>query len=547
MTKQKLGDFLINRGVLSREELADALKAQRLTKKKLGLVLVERGYLAEDQLTLLLGEYFGMRVLSPEEAQLSPGLVSLVPRPVAIKNKIIPVSLRGNELYVAGAEPVNGSVLENLARVTGRQVRAVLMGTTELDGLMRQAYNHGEAPADNLEPVAAEEPDQAVKILEKLIQRAILERASDLHLEPESEGMRVRLRVDGVLRTLERLSAGVVPLIISRLKVLGNMNIAERRSPQDGGFLFPHEDGHSTNIRISTLPCSRGEKAVLRLFSAYDKDLAITELGMEEDTRSSFQELLKLPHGLILVTGPTGSGKTFTLYSALKYLRSDRVNIITIEDPIELQMEGITQVQADESKRKLSFSNALRAVLRQDPNVIMVGEIRDGETARLALQAALTGHIVLSTLHTNDAVSAVDRLVDMGCEPYLVSSALRGVLAQRLVRVICPKCRREYRPTASELTVLGLEEESREDDKELFYAPGGCALCQGSGYRGRTGLFELLVINNELQKLISEGGDSTAIRGNIRGRMRTLREDGIVKLRRGKASVTDVNKATMDL
>jgi type IV pilus assembly protein PilB len=543
MTKQKLGEFFISRGVVSKEELAEALGLQRALKKRLGEVLVDRGYLREEQLTPLLGEFFGMEVFPEEDVELNLELAALTPMPVARKNNIVPVARRGNELLVACAEPAPRAVLENLGRLTGSQVRPVLMGSSALAALLRRAYSPGdEQPLVMAGDVAPESPDYAVKLLERIIQTAVAQRASDLHLEPDAGGLRVRLRVDGKLRTLEVLPAAVMPLVISRIKILGNMNIAERRSPQDGGFMFRLEDGPGTNIRISTMPCAGGEKAVLRLFSAYDNSLELDGLGMEKDLLAEFKKTIQLPHGLILVTGPTGSGKTFTLYAALKSLRSDSVNIITIEDPIELQMDGLTQVQVDEGSKKMTFSRALRSVLRQDPNVIMVGEIRDGETARLALQAALTGHIVLSSLHTNDAVSAVDRLIDMGCEPYLVSSALRGVLAQRLVRVICPRCRVEYLPAPAEMELLGLP----PDREEVFYTGRGCNYCRGEGYRGRTGIYEFLVINRDLQKLIAKDADSTAIRENVRGAMRTLREDGIIKLRRGVAGITDIHRVTME-
>ncbi|MBM7854497.1 type IV pilus assembly protein PilB [Desulfohalotomaculum tongense] len=544
MAKQRLGEFLISRGILSQEKLAEALRLHRVLKKRLGEVLVDQGYLREEQLTALLGEFFGMEVFSEKDVELTPELAALVPGPVARRNNIVPVAQRGNELLVACAEPVPRAVLENLGRISGRQVRPVLMGFSALAALLYRAYGQGnEQLSAAARDVVPESPDYAVKILERIIVTAVAQRASDLHLEPDSGGLRVRMRVDGKLRTLEVLPAAVMPLVISRIKILGNMNIAEKRAPQDGGFLFKQEDGPGTNIRISTMPCAGGEKAVLRLFSPYDRSLELENLGMEKDLLAQFKKTIQLPHGLILVTGPTGSGKTFTLYSALKSLRSDSVNIITIEDPIEFQMDGITQVQVDETSKKMTFSSALRSVLRQDPDVIMVGEMRDGETARLALQAALTGHIVLSTLHTNDAVSAVDRLIDMGCEPYLVSSALRGVLAQRLVRVICPRCRVEYVPSPAELELLGLPPHR----KEVFYTGRGCSYCRDEGYRGRTGIYEFLEINRDIQKLIAKGRDSTAIRESVRGTMRTLREDGIIKLRRGVAGITDIYRVTMEI
>ncbi len=544
MPRQKLGEFLVARGVLSRVELAAALAAQRGSKKKLGEVLIEQGYLQEDQLTPLLGEFWGLPVFPADEVRLTPEVAAMVPRPVALRHGIVPVALKEDELFVASCEPVTGAVLENLRRLTGKRVHPVLMRFSALAEVRQQAYaeNTGETAVDAGAAVR-EEPDDAIRLLDRLLVKAVAQRASDMHLEPGDDGLRIRLRVDGTLKSVEEIPAALAPLLVSRVKVLSNINIADRRSPQDGGFVFrPEEGNYSINIRVSTLPCVKGEKGVLRLLPSQDRLLGLEELGMEAEEQESFRRMLDLPHGLILVTGPTGSGKTNTLYAALKHLRRDGVNITTVEDPVELQMKGITQTQVDYSSKKLVFSSALRAILRQDPDIIMVGEIRDGETADLALQAALTGHMVLSTLHTNDAASAVERLVDMGCARYLVNSALRAVLAQRLVRIICPRCRQKHTATGDELAALGLAAGSGEE----FHAGQGCAFCQGTGYRGRTGIFELLVLDRELQKLIAAGGETVAIRENAKDKMRTLREDGLIKLRRGTSTVSDILKAVKE-
>jgi type IV pilus assembly protein PilB len=542
MNKQPLGEYLVVQGALTRNELAAAIKKNRQTKKKLTEILLEYDTLHEARLMPLLGNFYGLQVFPLSEVNITPELAALVPKTVALRHSIVPVSCKDDDVFIACFEPVNPAVIENLRRLTGKRISTVLMSPGEIRELLQYTYQSDALPFAGEERPAAQAPDYVVKVLDSLLAKAVTDRASDMHFEPDAENLRIRLRIDGRLKTVDRLPADITPLIISRLKVLGGMNIAEKRSPQDGGFLFRHESGLPVNVRISTLPCARGEKAVLRLFSLYDKDLRIEDLGMEDDMRESFDGLLRLPHGLILVTGPTGSGKTFTLYAALKTLCSDSVNIITVEDPIELQMAGIVQTQVDESAKKLTFSSVLRAVLRQDPDIVMVGEIRDSETAKLALQAALTGHLVLSTLHTNDAASAIDRLMDMGCEPYLVSSALRGVLAQRLIRTVCDKCKKEYDPAPSELESLFLAPDSRE----VFFSGEGCVSCQGTGYRGRTGIFELLVINREVQKKISAGADTATIRESVKGSMRSLREDGILKLRKGISTVTEIHKATME-
>lgn len=541
MPRQKLGEFLVERSVLSRAELAAVLRTQHGSKKRLGETLVAQGYLREEQLTPLLGEYFGLPVFTPDEVRLLPEVLAMVPVPVALKHGIVPVALEGDELFIAAAEPVNNVVLENLRRLTGKRVQTVLMGVSALAEARRQAYTAGETAA-GLAQAAPEEAEDAIRLLDHLLLKALAQRASDIHLEPRGGGMRVRLRIDGILRSAGEYPAALAPLLISRVKVLGKMNITERRSPQDGGFVFRQNDAPGINVRVSTIPSAKGEKAVLRLLPSQEQLLTIAELGMEAELQESFRYLLEMPHGLILVTGPTGSGKTNTLYAALKHLRHDDVNITTVEDPVELEMEGVTQTQVDYASKKMLFSSALRAILRQDPDIIMVGEIRDGETADLALQAALTGHLVLSTLHTNDAASAVERLVDMGCERYLVCTALRGVLAQRLVRVICTRCRQKYSAAADELIALGLEAGASEE----FYIGRGCAYCQETGYRGRTGIFELLLVDMELRKLIAAGAGTVAIKEHAAGKTRTLRDDGLLKLRRGVASVADILRVTKE-
>lgn len=545
MQKNKLGEYLVARGVIKQSELAAALRLQRTEKKKLGNILVEQGILGEDQLAPLLAEFFGLPLFTLRDVVLTPQLAATVPQAVALKHRLVPVSLKDNEIFIACSDPVNKFIIENLRRVTGKRLHLVYMTDSELSLVLKQSYPDSAGaeafiiPDTTVDPAG---PDYAMKLLDNTIIKAVNMGASDLHMEPEKNGLRIRMRVDGVLRVVDNIPAVAAPLVISRLKVLSNMNIAERRSPQDGGFTFQEEGGEPTNIRVSTLPCARGEKAVLRLLPSQERILSLENLGMEKDVMETFRSILSLPYGLILVTGPTGSGKTFTLYAALKYLRGDDVNIITVEDPIELQMEGINQAQVDHTSKKMTFSNTLRAILRQDPNIIMLGEIRDGETAQIALQAALTGHLVISTLHTNDAASAVDRLIDMGCERFLVSSALKAVQAQRLVRLICPKCRHKYKPSSSELLALGIDIKSEEE----FYAGEGCPYCHGSGYKGRTAITELLVIDRDLQKLIAEGADTVAVKEYARDKMRSMRQDGMIKLRRGITTVSEVIKETME-
>ncbi|MGO0122393.1 GspE/PulE family protein [Desulfothermobacter acidiphilus] len=540
IARSRLGEFLVAEGALRPEELAAAVRMQRGGNKKLEEVLLEQGFLPEDRLTELLSRFLGLPLFSPDRVLLTPELLQLVPPALVRRYELYPVRLEGNDLYLACRGEINSAVLDNLRRLTGKNVRAVLMRPSELEEIRRHILQEEEGEAAATVELA--EGGSVAQLLDSLLLRAMNLGASDLHLEPEVDHLKVRLRIDGILRAVEQLPLHLFPPLVSRIKVLGGMNIAEKRAPQDGGFSFrPSENGRSINLRVSVLPSVRGEKVVMRLLPSQDKIMELKDLGMATELREDFQRLLSLPHGLILVTGPTGSGKTFTLYAALKHLRRPEVNIITVEDPVELQMDGITQVQVDYASKKLTFSSALRSIVRQDPDIIMVGEIRDGETAQLSLQAALTGHLVLSTLHTNDAVSAVERLADMGCERYLVAAALRGVLAQRLVRTICPRCRTQFKPPLAELLALGLGEEEAGE----FYAGRGCVYCHQTGYRGRTGLFELLVVDEELQKRIAAGADAMTLKELVKGRMRFMLDDGLDKARRGITTLSEVLRVTM--
>ncbi|MCL0080743.1 GspE/PulE family protein [Peptococcaceae bacterium] len=550
MAKRRLGEFLIQKNVLNQQQLAAILKLKQDSPQRLGQLLVEQKILSEEQLTALLGEFFGLPVFTAEQIELSQQVLNAVPQAVAVKYQIVPVADKNNSLYLAGADRLLQAVLENLRRVTGRRITPVLMSRSELLAVLRQAYPDAFASASSsftdqpseLAETAGETPD-IIKLLDDILIEAYKQNASDIHLEPGVERMWVRFRVDGELVTIRKIPYDAGILLISRLKVLSRMNIAERRSPQDGGFLFQPQERNqeiSVNIRVSVLPCVRGEKAVLRLLSAKEEMMDLENIGLEKSVLVRLRQLLAMPHGIIFVTGPTGSGKTRTLYSGLKHLRADNINITTVEDPVEVKMEGITQTQVD-ATHKVSFSKVLSSILRQDPNVIMIGEVRDSETAQLALQAALTGHLVISTLHTNDAGGAFARLFDMDCEPFLVSASVRGVLAQRLVRLICPHCRQPYTPTAAELRALGIPAGSRE----TFYAGKGCTACRGTGYAGRTGIFELLIVDGEMQKLISQHQDTHVITEYaVSQGMTTMRQDGILKVRQGLTTAVEVLKTT---
>ncbi|MCD4825481.1 MAG: GspE/PulE family protein [Phycisphaerae bacterium] len=544
MAKKKIGEFLVEKGLVSWNALHAALNAQKHTPQKLGGLLVKQGGLDESRLTAALGEYFGLEVLSQDDMELTADVLRAIPKPVAMKHGVIPVALGSrNDLRVACVSPVSRAAQENLRRLTGKRICPALMGQAEFDELFERAYvEHAEA-VETAPVGTVADADDPISLVDGLIRKAIARRASDIHLEPQDAAFGVRYRVDGVLRKATQLPPAVAPAVISRLKVLAAMDISDRRTPQDGAFVFHPEnaDGPPINIRLSTLPCCHGEKAVLRLLPPQDAVIGMADLGMGQEMLKIFREILLVPHGIIIVTGPTGSGKSTTLYSVLNMLRNDAFNITSIEDPIELKMSGINQVQVD-TANKVSFAGALRSILRQDPDIIMVGEIRDAETAHLALRAALTGHLVLTSLHTNDSLSAFTRLLDMGCEPFLLASSIRAVLAQRLVRKICPHCGGQNPADPAELELLGIS----PDSGGKLHSPGGCFHCQNTGFRGRTGLFELLTIDEQLRSLVSRGANPVELRQYAeRKTMRMLGDDGVAKVLEGVTTAGEVLKATM--
>lgn len=548
MWNRKFLEFLQQRKILDRRDIVEILKQQTGSKETLEELLLRRGALEENLLLALLGEFHGIRTARLDQVVATRELAELISPKIMEKHGIIPIRLKGEEgVFMACSQPIPPFILENIRRLMKRQLEPVLLSGRENRELLNRMSpdSRAGAGAEVVEVFGGDEelPEQAMQVVDSILLKAVSLRASDIHLEPDVAFLRVRFRIDGELKTVDTLPASLGRLIISRLKVLSNMNIAERRSPQDGGFSFDkqEEKGISINLRSSTLPCAKGEKIVLRILPSEEKILTLAQLGMEKEMHEKMMELLALPYGIIFVTGPTGSGKTNTLYGALKHLRSDEVNITTVEDPIEMQMQGINQTQVD-SVNRFSFGKALRTILRQDPNIIMVGEVRDQETASLALEAALTGHLVLSTLHTNDATSAIGRLTDMGCEPFLVSATVRGVLAQRLVRIVCPFCKEKYIPEQGEVAALGIQ----ADSNEVFYRGKGCSQCRGTGYRGRTGIFELFVPDQHILHLIAQRADPTVIRQSATElKMKTLREDGLAKLRAGVTSSIEILKTTL--
>ena len=547
-----LGTSFVKNGIISEEQLGEALKIQARTKELLGSILVKLGYVTEQDVAGVIAEIFGLDYIDLDDTDIEPAASEAVPSMLAQRYGFIPLSIEGNAVHIVCDRPLEPQVTGNLRRLTGKQIVVHISTTSAVQALFRDMYSSMEysrsmsvsmanpllAPAVEGEPALEE---TVIEILDELLGKAIRERASDIHFEPAKERLRVRFRVDGIMREVETFPPEISAPLISRIKVLSNLNIAEKRSPQDGGFTF--EGIYDTvDTRVSILPNIYGEKAVIRLLALGKTSTTFDSLGMEDDTGKGFVSMLKRPHGLILISGPTGSGKSTTLYGALLMLRSSEVNITTVEDPVEYKIEGITQVQVDQS-RKITFATALRSILRQDPDIIMVGEIRDRETAEISLQASLTGHLVLATLHTNDAPSALTRLIDMGCEPFLVGSAVSGVVAQRLIRLNCESCKEAYDPTTDELKRFGA---SALSDGAGWRRGSGCHHCEKTGYRGRVGIFEQFVVDKTIRQEIMKNSSADRIREIAISRgMRPLLEDGILKVNRGQTTPEEILRVTV--
>ncbi len=559
MAKKRLGEILVESGVIDENQLKEALKIQREKGGLLGDVLVSLGYVSEDNLAKSLSEHLGLKLVDPLSYDINPEVLEIVPEQVARKYTLIPLDKERNVLYVAMADPLNIYAMEELKSLTGLIIRPYVSPRYAINRAIEQFYGitqsmeevlktveeetlgyaveQGET-MDLLQEMAKEAP--VIKAVNLLISQGIRERASDVHIEPEEQEIRVRYRIDGILYKVQSLPKKLQLGIISRIKVLAHLNIAEKRLPQDGRVLMKMGD-REVDLRISTFPTIYGENVVIRILEKEGIFKSIEELGFLEDTLDKFKALIRKPYGMILVTGPTGSGKTTTLYSALSFINAVEKNIITIEDPVEYQIRGVRQTQIN-PKVGLTFANALRNILRQDPDIIMVGEIRDLDTAKIAIEAALTGHLVFSTLHTNDAPSSITRLIDMGVEPYLVSSCLLGSLAQRLARVICPYCKEEYSPPSEMIGLMGVEKGTK------FYRGKGCKFCRNTGYLGRTGVFELMVMNDRLREIALRRVPASEVRKVcIKMGMKTLREAGLEKAKKGITTLEEVLRITEDV
>ena len=525
LTEREFIEKLKEKGLLPRQDFNSFREAAGLLKWH----LEEVGRLFEEA-----GFQFMREAPAPQGE-----LPASVPRQLMRKERIIPLTKEKGEVVAITDNPFNREGLRKLEWLLSEPVRVVVVPYDEinrvlsvLSGEEKSEEAEGESVEEDI--LTAQEEAPAVQLINEILMLAVRGRASDIHFEPFKEKMRVRLRVDGVLKTVREIPKSRVPSVVSRLKIMANLDIAEKRLPQDGRTMIK-AGGKEIDIRVSTLPTYFGERVVLRLLMKESILYSTRELGLLPEDYSKFMELIKSPHGIILVTGPTGSGKTTTLYAALSEINREEINVITVEDPVEYQLDGISQVQV-KPEIGLTFANALRSILRQDPDVIMVGEIRDTETAEIAIQSALTGHLVFSTLHTNDAPSSITRLVDMGIEPFLVASSVIGVIAQRLVRKVCPYCKELYTPTQEEKRELGLEE-----FKGNFARGRGCEHCLGTGYLGRTAIYEILPVNREIKRLILERRDSDEIKERaVAGGMKTLKMDGALKVAMGITTPEEV-------
>ena len=538
MAYPRLGDLLVSSGVISQEQLGQALARQKETKKRLGEALIDDGIITEQQLIDTLRLQLGIEFVDLSTVEPDPQLVDVLPRNIAKKYGVTPVRLHGNTLYLAMSDPLNFMAQEEVRVATHRRVVPMI---TTADGIERaNASLYGgegaqraiqdmrrEAPVTQQESAADavvelnETAAPTVRLVNSIIERAAAENASDIHLDPCADCIRVRMRIDGVMCPVMTVPSDLYASVLARLKIMGGMDVTERRVPQDGraGVRLRNR---SFDLRMSTLPTIYGEKCVIRVLDKNSAFLSRDGIGVEGRQLEQYEYLMGRPSGTILIVGPTGSGKTSTMYTMIHQLNSEQVNLMTLEDPVEYNIDGINQVQINE-KTGMTFAGGLRSILRQDPDIIAVGEIRDGETAEIAMRAAITGHLVLSTVHTNDALSTVERLKDIGVPNYLIAGALNGVISQRLVRTICPDCKQAYDPTAQELAELGLP----ADSKQKLFRGKGCPNCFGRGYRGRTAVFEMLVLSRRMRSAIAKGMDREDLREILRqeGDYATLQEN----------------------
>ena len=554
--KLRIGDLLVSEGLLTFEQLDIALDEQKRSGSKLGETVVRLGYVTQDQINQLLCEQLDIEFVNLRKVEINDAAVKLVPEATARKYLLLPFNNEGNVLYVAMENPMDILAMDDIEIITNMTVQPFLANASDINTVIDKYYGHDktkqieeEFKREQKEYLGAEEDtarndkvenSPIVALVRTIIEQAVRQRASDIHIEPYEEEVRVRYRVDGVLREASKHDVSIFTAIIARIKVISGLDISEKRKPQDGRITID-VDGKEYDIRVSNLPTVFGEKVVMRLASKEGFKRDKKDLGLNEEDLAKFEGILRNPNGIILVTGPTGSGKSTTLYTALSELSSDEVNIITVEDPVEANIDGVNQVQVN-NKADLTFSAALRSILRQDPDIIMIGEIRDGETAGIAVKASITGHLVVSTLHTNSTVATISRLIDMGVEPYLLGDSLVGIIAQRLVRRLC-ECKTVREATVAEKINMGVS----PSEPLMIYEPTGCPQCQNNGYFGRIGVYEIMPITKKLRNLIASSASVDELsKQAIAEGMSTLRMAAAKYVMSGITSYSEMMKITYD-
>ncbi|MFJ7744235.1 GspE/PulE family protein [Peribacillus sp. NPDC097295] len=541
--RKRLGDLLVEAGLITEDQLQIALN-EKSQSQKLGDVLLQKGYITEQQLIEVLEFQLGIPHVSLYRYPFDSNIFSLISEDMAKRNLMIPLKKEGEKLYVAMADPMDFYAIDDLRLSTGFQIepaiatkddilRAIAKHYTDEDGLeelmvtLNQDVNDEEATVDQNSPV--------VKLVNQLLSNAVMHKASDIHIDPQEKKLVVRYRVDGVLRLEKVLPKNMQNVLIARIKIMAKLDITEHRVPQDGRIKV-NLGHHPVDLRVSTLPTIFGEKMVLRILDLGNKLNDLKQLGFNKLNLQRFESMIAQPNGIVLITGPTGSGKSSTLYAALNQLNTEEINIITIEDPVEFQLEGVNQIQVNPNVG-MTFATGLRSILRQDPNVIMVGEIRDKDTVEVAIRASLTGHLVLSTIHTNDSLGTITRLIDMGVEPFLVASSLSGIMAQRLVRKVCRDCVEKQEPSKREMEIFA----KRGMKIESINRGRGCTSCNMTGYKGRIALQEILVINDEMRKLIMNGEPLNKLR-EVAVKYKTifLMDDGLLKVKQGLTTTEEI-------
>ena len=554
---------LIDKKLLTQQVIDESREEEKKTGKNIFKILVDNDHVKENVLLGAVADWLSIELIDLSREEIERDAVNKISASTAKFYNIVPLRVKGDAVVVATSDPLNMKTADELRFITGLNIKMVMAKRDDITKAIERYYGEEEESlgdvineaekvsgkaiisaakdADKLKEIASQAP--VVKLLNMVLLRAIREKASDIHLEPFEKEYKIRYRIDGICYDAAHPPRDLSLAISSRVKVMANLDVAESRLPQDGRIMLDI-GGRSVDLRVSTLPTLYGESIVMRVLDKNVVSLSLDQLGMNDDVKASLRHLIQRPNGIILTTGPTGSGKTTTLYSCLREVNKIEYKIITVEDPVEYDIEGIIQV-AMNSKIDLTFAKTLRHMLRQDPDILMVGEIRDTETAEIAIQSALTGHLVLSTLHTNDAPSSVARLMDMKIEPFLITSTVRAVIAQRLIRMICQKCREPYEPQKSELKELGITPEEAKGIK--FYKGAGCSECNGSGYKGRSGLYELFILDEKMRELVVKRASLSAIRNAARENgMKTLREGGVRKIVEGITSIEEVLRETKE-